>query len=124
MRNGRLSGSAVTRHSGTAAANRPAPNAATAKSLTKAESAVMELDAPAVKCGVRRVAQTHDGRKIGHVEPLETDPAVRLAASRRLNILSISRNAEARESNRTKGRRISQAQKQSATKRAKGKGKR
>jgi hypothetical protein len=91
------------------------------KPLSKTESAVMDLDDAAVKCGVRRVAQTHDGRKIGHKEKLENDPAVRLAATRRLNILSISRNAEARESNRTKGRRISQAQKQSATKRAKGK---
>jgi hypothetical protein len=84
--------------------------------------AMPPLDAAAINAGVRRLSQTHDGRKIGHKEKLENDPTVRLAASRRLNILSISRNAEARESNRTSGRRISQAQKQSATKRAKRKG--
>jgi hypothetical protein len=94
----------------------------TAKPLIKTESAVMTLSADAINAGVRRVCQTHDGRKIGHVEPLETERALRLAISRRVNFISIQKQAQARESNRTKGRRISQAQKQSATKRAKRKG--
>jgi hypothetical protein len=92
--------------------------------LSDAKTERPPLDPAAIACGVRRVEVTHDGRKIGHVEPLETERALRLAINRRVHFTNVLKQAQARESNRTLTRKIGQAQKQSATKRAKGKGKR
>jgi hypothetical protein len=61
----------------------------------------------------RRVTVTHDGRRIGHTVPLETEYALRLAISRKLNYRKFMESAEAR--GRRKGS-IGAAQKISAAK--------
>lgn len=62
----------------------------------------------------RRVKVTHDGRPIGHTEPLETEAALRLAISRKVNYRKLMKSIE------EKGRRklnISAAQNVSLAKR-------
>jgi hypothetical protein len=56
--------------------------------------------------GIRHPKRTWDGRSIGHVEPLESDYALRMAVSRRVNF--IAKQAQARESNRAKALRAAQ----------------
>jgi hypothetical protein len=100
------------------------------KPLSKTESAVMALSVDAIAAGVRRVSQTHDGRKIGDKEPL--DPNSPLAGRRhKITNFNTSRNNGAKKANASiasaqqrSATWIAKAQKQSATKRAKGKGKR
>lgn len=59
--------------------------------------------------GIRHPAKTWDGRPIGHVEPLESERTIRVAVSRRVNL--IAKQAQAREGGRGKAVRLAQASK-------------
>lgn len=84
--------------------------------LSDAKTKRMPLSADAILRGVRQVDRTHDGREIGHVEKLESDRALRLAISRRVNFIKHGLNLPPAVKHK-----IGQAQRASITKRAKGK---